>query len=344
MLLLIIYILIALGFSFLCSIAEAVLLSITSAYVALLEKNGRQAGAILRELKNDINKPLAAILTLNTIAHTVGAAGAGAQAAKVFGDVYLGIVSAVLTFLILVFSEIIPKTLGAYYWKSLAPITAYGLRFLVWIMYPFVWLSYKLTRGFTEAPTLRGFNRQEFTAMAEISTQEGQLTHQELKILKNLLAWRELRVEQAMTPRTVVFSMSQDATVAEFFYKHNDVRFSRIPVYDSDPEEVAGFVLRNDLLLASARDNADKKLRDYRREISAVLEFTSLSKAIDEFIRQKAHIMLVVNEYGLIRGIITLEDLLETLLGLEIVDEGDKAEDMQQLARQLAKRKAKVKK
>lgn len=341
MLLLIVYILIALGFSFLCSIAEAVLLSVTTAYVALLEKAGKRTGTILRELKRDINKPLAAILTLNTIAHTVGAAGAGAQAATVFGDVYLGVVSAILTLLILVFSEIIPKTIGAYYWKALAPATAYVVRFLVWVLYPFVWLSEKLTQGITEGPSLRGFNRSEFQAMAEISAQEGQLAPQELKVLKNLLAWQELRVDAVMTPRTVVFSAPQGITVAEFFDKHEDASFSRIPVYANDPDDIVGFVLRDDLLLANAKDKTEDKLKIYRRDIPAVPEMISVFRAINEFIRQRAQIMLVVNEYGVVRGILTLEDLLETLLGLEIVDEGDKVVDMQNLARQLAKVKPK---
>ncbi|SHJ74199.1 Hemolysin, contains CBS domains [Malonomonas rubra DSM 5091] len=341
MFLLITYILIALVFSFLCSVAEAVILSVTSAHVALLAKGGKGSGKRLKALKADINKPLAAILTLNTIAHTVGAAGAGAQAAKVFGNAYVGIASAVLTLLILVFSEIIPKTLGAHYWRQLAPVTSYGLTGLVWLLYPFVKLSELLTRGLTHGPTLTGFSRQEFAAMADLSVKEGQLAKLESTILKNLLRLRNTPIANAMTPRTVVFSLPERMQVDEFFRKHDHVRFSRIPVYATNHDDVTGFVLRSDLLLAQARGNGVGKLEKYRRDLPVLLATMSLSKAFDEFMSHRAHIMLVVDEYGGMKGLLTLEDLLETLLGLEIVDEGDNEVDMQQLARRLWKRRAK---
>lgn len=340
MLLLIIYVSVALGFSFLCSIAEAVILSVTSAHVALLEQEGKPSGALLRKLKSDINTPLAAILTLNTIAHTVGAAGAGAQAAAVFGSAYVGIASAILTLLILVLSEIIPKTLGAHHWRGLAPVTAYGLKFLIWVLYPFVKLSEKLTRGLTHGPSLTGFSRDEFAAMAELSAEEGELAQRESKILKNLLLLRETRVKDAMTPRTVVVSLPEDTTVLEFFEKHENVRFSRIPIYDDNPEDVSGFVLRSELLLAQASGDSGKKLKHYRRDLNALLSSMSLSQAFDEFLRQQTHIMLVLDEYGGMEGVLTLEDVLETLLGLEIIDESDKAEDMQKVARRLWKHRA----
>lgn len=340
MLLLIIYILIALGFSFLCSIAEAVILSVTSAHIAMLNKEGKAAGKRLLQLKGDINKPLAAILTLNTIAHTVGAAGAGAQAVKVFGSAYVGIASAILTLLILIFSEIIPKTLGAHYWRQLAPITATLLKGLVWVLYPFVKLSELLTRGLTHGPTLTGFSRQEFVAMAEVSVKEGQLKQLESTILKNLLRLRKTPIATAMTPRTVVFSLPEDLTVADFFRQHGQKRFSRIPIYAENQDQVSGFVLRSDLLLAQARGNGDNPLKTYLRTLPALLDRMSLSQAFDEFLRLRAHIMLVVDEYGGLKGLLTLEDLLETLLGLEIVDEGDNTVDMQQLARRLWKRRA----
>jgi len=339
MLLLITYILIALIFSFVCSIAEAVILSVTSAHIALLEKEGKGSGRQLRKLKSDINKPLAAILTLNTIAHTVGAAGAGAQAVKVFGSAYVGIASAILTLLILVFSEIIPKTLGAHYWRQLAPVTAFGLNWLVWLLYPFVKLSELLTKGLTHGPMLSGFSRQEFSAMAELSAKEGQLGEVESTILKNLLRLRKTPIADAMTPRTVVFSLSQELRVEEFFHKYDQVRFSRIPVYADSMDEVTGFVLRSDLLLAQARGNSDSPLSKYCRTLPALLEQMSLAQAFDEFMRRRAHIMLVVDEYGGLKGLLTLEDLLETLLGLEIIDEGDEEVDMQQFARRLWRRR-----
>ena len=340
MLLLLVYVFIALGFSFLCSIAEDVILSLTTPHITLMQRQGRNSGRLLADLKANINSSLAAILTLNTIAHTVGAAGAGAQAAKVFGAASLGIVSAVLTFLILVFSEIIPKTLGATYWKQLAPLTAYILQALVWLFYPFVKLSALLTRGLTHGPGLTGFNREEMTVMAELSASEGQLDPRESNILVNLLHLRETRVSDAMTPRTVVFSLSGDLTVEEFFWKYGGERFSRIPVYTDEPGQLDGFVLRSDLLLAQARGNTETKLSNYQRAMSALPETSSLSHAFEEFLRQRAHIMMVVDEYGNVDGILTLEDILETLLGLEIIDEGDVAHDMQVLARRLWRKRA----
>jgi len=342
MLLLITYVIIALGFSFLCSIAEAVILSITTPYITLMQQRSRRAGTLLAALKQDLNSTLAAILTLNTIAHTVGAAGAGAQAAKVFGNAYVGVASGILTLLILVFSEIIPKTLGAHYWKQLAPATAYALRGLIWILYPFVKLSELLTRGLTHGPGLTGFNREELAAMAELSAEEGQLEQQETMILKNLLRLRDSRVTDAMTPRTVIFSLPENISVEEFFWKYGSERFSRIPIYGEEPGHLNGFVLRSDLLLAQARGNTDTRLSTYRREISALPVSSTLSQAFDEFLRQRAHIMIIVDEYGGIAGILTLEDILETLLGLEIIDEGDANTDMQKLARRLWKKRARA--
>lgn len=342
MLLLITYVIIALGFSFLCSIAEAVILSVTTPYITLMQQRSRRAGTLLAALKQDLNSTLAAILTLNTIAHTVGAAGAGAQAAEVFGNAYVGVASGILTLLILVFSEIIPKTLGAHYWKRLAPATAYALRGLIWILYPFVKLSELLTRGLTHGPGLTGFNREELAAMAELSAEEGQLEQQETMILKNLLRLRDSRVTDAMTPRTVIFSLPENISVEEFFWKYGSERFSRIPIYGEEPGHLNGFVLRSDLLLAQARGNTDTRLSTYRREISALPVSSTLSQAFDEFLRQRAHIMIIVDEYGGIAGILTLEDILETLLGLEIVDEGDANTDMQKLARRLWKKRARA--
>jgi len=340
MLLLIVYVLIALVFSFLCSVAEAAILSVSRPYIELRLKQGHRSGSLLAEMKAEINNPLAAILTLNTIAHTIGAAGAGAQAAHVFGNAYVGIASAILTLLILVFSEIIPKTLGAHYWRQLAPATAYVLRGLVWLLYPFVLLSRYLTRGLSHGPLLRGFNRDELMVMAEVSEKEGTLDEQETSILKNLLRLRRARVMDVMTPRTVIFSLSQDLRVEEFFWKYESVRFSRIPIYRDDPEHLDGFVLRSDLLLAQARGNTDTPLSTYRRDMPVIPETNDLSQAFDTALRERAHIILVVNEYGGTEGIVTLEDILETLIGLEIVDEGDAATDMQAHARRLWRKRA----
>ncbi len=338
MLLLVTYVLIAVGFSFLCSIAEAVILSVSTSHIVLLEKEAKPYGKLLRELKENINSPLAVILSLNTIAHTVGAAGAGAQAAAVFGSIYVGLFSAVLTLIILVFSEIIPKALGAHYWRQLAPVTAYALRFLIKALYPFVLLSEKLTRGLTLEATLKGFSRNEFAAMAALGEQEGQLAKHESSVLKNLFLLSETPVKSVMTPRSVVFSLSEEASVADFFENHKSKRFSRIPLH-TDHEKVTGFVLRADLLLAQARGNEDKHLKHYRRELHALIDEASLMRTFDELLAQRTQIMLVVDEYGSMQGIVTMEDILESLLGLEIVDEGDTIVDMQELARRIGKRR-----
>ena len=340
MILLITFVLVALVFSFLCSIAEAVLLSVTLPYVALLEKTGKPSGPVLRALKAKISKPLSAILTLNTIAHTIGAAGAGPPGAVVFGKAHLGAASVGLTLLILVFSEIIPKTLGAHHWRRLAPATAHGLKFLVWILYPFVVLSEKITGRMADGPTLSGFSRQEFAAMAELSAEEGELAERESEVLKNLLLLRETRVRDAMTPRPVVFSLAESTTVGTFFDEQESVRFSRIPLFRDDPDQADGFVLRSDLLLAQAKGEVDTPLAHFKRPLPVVPESLSLAQAFNRLLRVRAHIVQVVDEYGCLAGILTLEDIIETLLGLEIVDEGDAAVDMQEHARRLWRRRA----
>ena len=325
MLALLIYLAIALGFSFFCSIAEAVLLSVTTAYIRLLKQEGRPSASLLLTLKSDIDAP---------------PAGVGAQAAKVFGSNSLGIISAVLTLLILVFSEIIPKTLGTYYWRQLAPSVAFALKYLVLVMAPLVWLSRILTRKIAVHPTLKGFSREEFAAMAQLGEQEGQLGDQEARILKNLFKLRDTRVEDVMTPSPVVFRLPADGTVDLYFIKYGDMRFSRIPIYEDNPDKLVGFVLRSDLLLAKARGNADKPLSTYRRELIGIPDKLSLLAAFDLLLNSRAHIMYVVNEYGVLRGLVTLEDVFETLTGLEIMDEQDKTEDLQRLARQRWRKRA----
>ena len=341
MLLLFIYISMALGFSFLCSIAEAVLLSVTTGYIAMLEQEERPSGALLRELKEDINQPLAAILTLNTIAHTMGAAGAGAQAALVFGNTYMGIISAVLTLLILVFSEIIPKTLGAQYWQSLAPFIGYCLRFLIYLLYPFVKLSAYLTGSLTAGAGLTGFNRDEFAAMAELSGQDGSLVKQEARILKSLLTMHGVRVQDAMTPRAVIFSLPETMTVQEYYEQHRDQGFSRIPVYaEGEQNNITSYVLLKDLLLAQARGEGGEPVGAYKRDLQYANDKKPLLQAFDLMVQQQLQMLIVVDEYGGVLGLLTLEDVLETVLGLEIIDEGDKSMDMQELARQAWRKRA----
>jgi len=334
MLTLIVFVLIALVFSFACSIFEAVLLSINDAYVALLVKEGKKSGEVLRKLRADIGKPLSAILSLNTIAHTIGAAGAGAQAAVVFGDAYLGIASAILTLLILVFSEIIPKTLGANYWRQLAPFTAFSLRYLLIILYPFVLLSEWITRFLGKGKAHTGLSIDEFKAMAEVSQQDGLLNEDESRLLKNLLAMRELRVADAMTPRTVIFSLPQHLTCQEYLQGYAESPFSRIPVYEADPENIIGFVRRSEILASLARDE-NKTLGELKHHLPSLLKEMPLNHVLKEMQQAGIHIMLVVNEYGGVEGLITLEDVLETILGMEFIDETDQTVDMQRRARLL---------
>ena len=340
MTLLIIYITVALLFSFLCSIAEAVILSVTQAHISMLQQSGHRSGKLLAKLKADINRPLSAILTLNTIAHTVGAVGAGAQATVVFGNEWVGLFSALLTLAILVLSEIIPKTLGAVYWRSLAGITAHTLQWLVKLLYPFVVLSELVTRGIGRGHGPHGFSREEFAAMAELGEREGQLEQRESLILKNMFLLRKTSVSDAMTPRIVVFCLPETLTVGEYYAQHFDSAFSRIPVYLGSCEHLTGFVLKDDLMLAHARGNIEKKLFEYRRELPALLDTTPLSEAFEKVLGLRAHIMMIVDEYGNLLGIITMEDIFETLLGLEIMDESDRNADMQEYARRKWRKRA----
>jgi CBS domain containing-hemolysin-like protein len=340
MFLLIFYVFIALGFSFICSVAEAVILSVSQAYISLLEKDGEPAGALLNKLTSDINKPLSSILTLNTFAHTMGAAGAGAQAAAVFGDAYLGLISAVLTLLILVFSEIIPKTLGATYWRQLAPMTAHFLKYLIVVLYPFVKMSEILTSGFKEDSPFKGLSRSELLAMAELSGQEGQLAKQESRFLKSLLQLHDLTVKDAMTHRTVVFSAPETMTISEFMEQKLPNEFSRVPVYEQDHQEkISGFVLKTDILMAKVNGDGDKKLSEISSSLPAILSNMPLSSTFDQFLESRIHMMLVVDEYGGLEGLLTLEDLLESLLGVEIVDESDTNDNMKQLAEMMWRRR-----
>ncbi|MBN2432739.1 MAG: HlyC/CorC family transporter [Acidobacteria bacterium] len=339
MILLVVYVLIALAFSFLCSILEAVLLSVTPSYIAALEERLPVTGRRLRHLKRDVDRPLAAILSLNTIAHTVGAAGAGAQAAVVFGSTYVGVASAVLTLLILVLSEIIPKTLGALYWRQMAPGAGQLLRGLITIMVPFVWLSMGITRLIARGRPTHVPSREEFTAMADLGRQTGVLAQEESRILKSLFRFQALRAVDVMTPRTVMLALDEAGTAEDAVRNHDTLVFSRIPLYRRDLDHVTGYVLKSDILLASARDQADMPLRNLRRELLTVPEAMSLSRLFEMFLDRREHMALVVDEYGGTAGVVTMEDIVETLLGLEIMDEVDTIEDMQALARsQWAKR------
>jgi CBS domain containing-hemolysin-like protein len=332
--LLLLYVALALGVSFLCSIMEAVLLSVTPSYVAALEREGSAMGERLHAMKEDIDRPLSAILSLNTIAHTVGAAGAGAQAAVVFGEAYTGVIAAVLTLLILVLSEIIPKTLGAVYWRTIAPTVVRLLVPTIILMWPLVKLSQGLTYLLSQDEDEAAFSREEFTAMAELGEEEGVFEEKESRILRNLFRFNSLRVKDVMTPRTVVFDLPEAQTIGDVVEEHDEFRFSRIPVYDENPDDVTGYVLKDEMLLRAAQEEHDVLLEDIAREILVVRETLPLPDLLERLLDRLEHIALVVDEYGGVAGVVSMEDVVETLLGLEIVDEADSVEDMQALARQ----------
>lgn len=333
MTLLLLYLSLAIGVSFFCSIAEAVILSLRPSYLAVLEKTNKSAARRLKELRDNLDRPLAAILTANTIAHTVGAAGVGAQASQVFGSEYLGITSGVLTLLILVFSEIIPKTIGAIYWQNLAPLFGLLIYGLTIVLTPFVWCSEKITRLLSPQGTSAfTFSRDEMQAMAEIGKEEGVLDIKEHKIVSNLMTLNNLPVRHIMTPRPVVFAVAENMTTQEFFNNHSDKPFSRIPIFEGNSDNITSYVLKTDVLIAQAKDEFEKKLREFRRNLMVLPESLTVSDVYDALIRAKSHIGLVVDEYGTMQGLVTQEDVMETLMGLQITDELDTVEDMQTLA------------
>jgi CBS domain containing-hemolysin-like protein len=329
--------------SFLCSVTEAALLSITPSYIAVLQKERPQKAALLKRFRLEkVDRSLAAILTLNTIANTAGAVVAGAQAGKIFGSAWLGLFSAVMTLLILFISEIIPKTLGAIYWQKLTGAVAFFLRVLQTALFPLILVAEQLTRWISRGKKAHAFNREEWVAMAGVGAEFGHINERESKIIRNLFRFGVLRVEDIMTPRTVITALRQNATVAQALDEIANVPFSRLPVYRTNVDEISGFVLKDDLLLANAQGRGAAELDSFKRELVSVIEQTSLSDLLELLLDRRQHIALVVGEYGETKGIVTLEDVLETLLGMEIVDEADKVEDMQALARQKWAQRAKA--
>ncbi len=333
MYLLIFYLSLAIGVSFLCSMLEATLLSVSHSYIAIMERKGTKTGKLLHHYKEDIDRPLSAILSLNTVAHTIGAAGVGAQAQIVFGDAYVAITSAVLTFLILVFSEIIPKTLGATYWRKLAPFTARTLRVLMFLIYPLVVMSQTITRWLGNDKNIPSFSREEFGALADLGVEEGVFEEEESRIFKNLIRFNSLRVKDIMTPRTVVVGFDESQSVGDVSDNVEQLHFSRLPVYGNERDEITGYVLKNDLLLMMARGETNKKLKELKRDILIVPEMMPLQDFFERLMTKQEHIAIVVDEYGGFAGVVTMEDLVETLLGMEIIDEVDNIEDMQKMAR-----------
>ncbi|MEO9930975.1 hemolysin family protein [Rhodopirellula bahusiensis] len=368
--LLLIYLVAAIGFSFYCSVAEAVLLSISPSFIATLEKTKPIAAKRLSRLKANIDRPLAAILSLNTIAHTIGAAGVGAEASKLYGDTAygghaVGIASALMTLLVLVFSEIIPKTIGALYWRTLGPMVAASVGYLIVLLYPLVWMSEQLTKVLSGGKSHHTLTRDELSAMAEIGAQQGVLDDHESRVFQSLMRLPDLTAQDIMTPRVVIIAYPETMTVGDLLEKalpdqtkqqdtgNSDSKgdgpsasgpsmqagevvnlpVSRIPIYDQQLDRITGFVLKVDLLLAHTRGQSDRMLKEFSRPVAVVRHNRPLPKLLEILLEGRHHLAMVSDLYGSIVGLVTLEDLVETLLGLEIVDESDTQVDLQQYAR-----------
>lgn len=339
--LLILFFLLSIGFSFLCSIWEAVLLSIPPSFVAARVKEGRPLGKQLERFKEDIDRPLAAILTLNTIAHTVGAIGVGAQAARLFSDSRLWglnvaavVVPTLMTLAILILSEIIPKTLGANYWRLLVGFTVRAVNLIIVLLYPLVVLSQGITRVLKSDKERSVLSRSEFSAMAATIAEQGVLQDHEYTFIKNLLRFESVRAQDVMTPRTVMVAAEENQSIADFNARNPSLRVSRIPVFDATVDHVTGFVIRSEYLARLVAGEGNMLLRDLKRPIVMVNENDLLPDIFNTLMEKRAHIALVVSQYGGTSGVLTIEDVVETLLGLEIVDEFDRTADMQRLARE----------
>jgi CBS domain containing-hemolysin-like protein len=346
----------SIAFSFMCSIWEAVLLSISPSYVQMKVAEGGTTGELLQKFKKDVNAPLTAILSLNTVAHTVGAILVGASTGAAFGEggftipgieyvvSYEVLVSVVMTLAILILSEIIPKNLGATYWKQLAPFTVKALNVLVMIFTwtGFIWVSDKIKKMLLRGDDPHGtaLSRTEFIAMAEAGTESGELKVEEGRILKNLMAFESLTVHDVMTPRTVVIGARKTMTISDFYEKFDDSPFSRYPVFGETRDQVEGYVLKDQVYKAIIKDGGRDSITTLMRDLVPVPESTSLHKLIDLMLERREPIAMVVDEFGGLEGLVTMEDAMETLLGLEIMDEMDTSKDMQDLARRRWRKRA----
>ncbi len=341
---------ISIFFSFLCSILEAVLLSVTPTFVNVKKQEGKEYALTLETLKKDVDKPLIAILTLNTIAHTLGAMMVGIEAEKlpykieIFGINTVGIVSAIMTFLILVASEIIPKTIGATYWKLLANFTSKALTVLIFpLKYTgLLWLL-QLTTKLIGGKGHHGsaLSREDFQAMTNLAEEKGVFLKSESKVIKNMLTFKDVLVKDIMTPRPVMKIEDENESIKIFFDKNSNVRFSRIPIYQNDSDNITGLVLKDDVFREMALGNGHKKLADIKRTIIIINRDIPIPNLFEELIESKNHMALVVDEYGSVNGLVTMEDVIETLLGMEIMDESDNVPDLQLLARRSWETRAK---
>lgn len=321
-----------LGVSFTCSLLEAVILSVSPAYVAVAVEQKKRSGLLLEHLIEKIDRPISAILTLNTISNTLGAAFIAYQVQNQFGDTAVTLASVLLTILILIFSEIIPKSIGANHWKSLAPFAAYAVQLMIFLLYPFVFMSEKVSRNLRSNVESPEVTREEMIMTAEIGVEEGTIKTKESAIIKNLLMLDKMFVADIMTPRSVFFALEADLSVQEVASKYEPIRFSRVPVYRGSLDNIMGMTHRYKILQALSQDRHQTKIGDLTIPLSTVPEQMTVSHVLDHFIKEKEHLALAVDEYGVVTGLVTLEDAVETLLGVEIVDEFDHIEDMRKYA------------
>lgn len=340
---------ISIFFSFLCSILEAVLLSVTPTFINIKKQEGKEYAKTLENLKKDVDQPLIAILTLNTIAHTLGAMMVGIEAEKLpfkielFGINTVGIISAIMTLLILIVSEIIPKTIGASYWKSLAGFTATALNILIFpLKYTgLLWLlrlTTKLIGGSGHGSVL---SREDFHAMTNLAEEEGVFHESESKVIKNLLTFKEVLSKDVMTPRTVMSLEDENQTIESFFKKNANIKFSRIPVFTKTHDNITGLVLKDEVFKEMAFGNGDKLLSEIKRNIIIINRNIPIPRLFEQLVESKNHMALIVDEYGSVSGLVTMEDVIETLLGMEIMDESDDVQDLQLLARKSWEARAK---
>ena len=335
MTLLLTYLLVALFVSFVCSILEAVLLSSTSSYIESLSNKGNSnAVEILKELKSNIDKPIASILILNTFAHTMGAAGVGAQAQILFGQEMETLIAVLLTLAILYFSEIIPKTIGAVYWKKLLVPSAYLISFLIKITFPLVWISMFITNSISKGKTKESnFSRDEILAAVTMGEKEGSILSKESVLIENLFKLKNIKTKDIMTPRSVVFALKSTVSVEEAIEDDRMYIHSRIPVYGDTIDDIIGVVFNQIILEESVEERDNTLLKDIMVPVHKISENVPVSALIDQFVNRKTHLFIVEDNYGQTSGVVTLEDAIETLLGVEIVDEMDEVEDMQVFAK-----------
>ena len=335
MTLLLVFLLGAIAISFLCSILESVLMSTPISYITMREDEGYAPAALFKRYKTDNTRPIAAILSLNTIANTIGSAGVGAQVTELFGSHWFGLASALMTLGILIFSEIIPKTIGATYWKRFMGFTAYSIRILIVAMYPLVIMVNfigKLIKKKDEEET--AVSREEVAAMADMGEDEGVIDEDENKIIQNVIKLNDIKAYDVMTPRVVAATAPEKMTLKQFYRSEEYSHFSRIPVYAEEEDFITGYVLRSEALEELAEDHFSKTLGDIKRTIPLFNEEMSVADIWDSLLKHKEQIGGIIDEYGSFQGIITLEDIIETIFGLEIIDESDEVSDMQQYARE----------